>query len=408
MIWGKAQSATLWKRRLASCRVGSARYDSARAGAAEIGLLAVVGVEMAEADRGFGNRDRSTKVIKPRSRNRMIWSRTILVALGLFGLVAASQAQAGPKLLFDASDGRVLYAEDIDDQWYPASLTKMMTAYIVFEALKAGMITPNTMLTTSEAAHAQPPSKIGLPVGGQMSVELGLQALIVKSANDVAIMLAETVGGNEQAFVERMNATARRLGMTNTHFVNPNGLPAPGQVTTARDLARLAMAVTRDFPEHRHLWAQADFMIGKRRIGTHNSLLKTYEGADGLKTGFICDSGFNIVASATRNGRQLMAVVLGEPSGHDRAVRAASLLDHGFANYDWKVLFGSPTLDSLPVAPNPKPVVSVRNTVTSWACGNRPPPARVAKKRNNNKAVAGAKNQNPSAAADAPAKARTQ
>src|SRR5690606_32406958 len=114
--------------------------------------------------------------------------------------------------------------------------------------------TPNTMLTTSEAAHAQPPSKIGLPVGGQMSVELGLQALIVKSANDVAIMLAETVGGNEQAFVERMNATARRLGMTNTHFVNPNGLPAPGQVTTARDLARLAMAVTRDFPEHRHLW----------------------------------------------------------------------------------------------------------------------------------------------------------
>jgi|GEM_PF-5827222 len=104
----------------------------------------------------------------------MIWSRTILVALGLFGLVAASQAQAGPKLLFDASDGRVLYAEDIDDQWYPASLTKMMTAYIVFEALKAGMITPNTMLTTSEAAHAQPPSKIGLPVGGQMSVELGL------------------------------------------------------------------------------------------------------------------------------------------------------------------------------------------------------------------------------------------
>lgn len=336
----------------------------------------------------------------------MIWSRTILVALGLFGLVAASQAQAGPKLLFDPADGRVLYAEDIDDQWYPASLTKMMTAYVVFEALRAGTIKPDTMLTTSEAAHAQPPSKIGLPVGGQMSVALGLQALIVKSANDVAIMLAEAVGGSEQAFVERMNETAERLGMTNTHFVNPNGLPAPGQVTTARDLARLSMALTRDFPEHRHLWAQPDFMIGKRRIGSHNSLLKTYEGADGLKTGFICDSGFNIVASATHDGRQLMAVVLGEPSGHDREMRAASLLDHGFANYDWKVLFGSPTLDSIPVASNPRPVVSVRDTVTSWACGNRP--ASVAKKRGNNKAVAGVKNQRSSAAAEAPAKARTQ
>jgi len=339
----------------------------------------------------------------------MIWSRTVLVALGLFGVVAGSEAQAGPKLLFDSADGRVLYAEDIDDQWYPASLTKLMTAYVVFEALKDGSIKPDTMITTSEASHAQPPSKIGLPVGGQMSVELGLQALIVKSANDVAIMLAEAVGGSEQAFVDRMNATAHRLGMTGTQFVNPNGLPVPGQVTTARDLARLSMALMRDFPEHRHLWAQSDFMIGKRRIGTHNSLLKTYEGADGLKTGFICDSGFNMVASATRNGRQLMAVVLGEPSGHERAMRAASLLDHGFANYDWKMLFGSPTLEAIPLASNPRPVSSVRETVTSWSCGNRP--ARVVKKRNG-KAVVKAKGKEKktgaSAAAQVPTKATTQ
>jgi D-alanyl-D-alanine carboxypeptidase len=315
----------------------------------------------------------------------MIWSRTVLVALCLIGL-AAPLAQAGPKLLFEPVNGKVLYAEDVDDLWYPASLTKIMTAYVVFEELKAGRLTPETKITTSEAAHAQPPSKVGLPVGGQMSVDLALQALIVKSANDVAIMLAEAVGGSEQAFVDRMNATARRLGMTNTHFVNPNGLPAAGQVTTARDMAKLSMAIVRDFPEYRHLWAQTEFRIGKRRLGTHNSLLKTYEGADGLKTGFICDAGFNMVASATRNGRQLMVVVFGEPSGQERATRASSLLDHGFATYGWKMLFGTPTLDTLPLSSNPKPVVSVRDSVTSWACGQRP--ARVVKKSGTRKATA--------------------
>lgn len=308
----------------------------------------------------------------------MIWSRTVLVALCLMGLTAPL-AQAGPKLLFEPVNGSVLYAEDIDDQWYPASLTKIMTAYVVFEALKAGRITPETKVTTSEAAHAQPPSKVGLPVGGQMSVDLALQALIIKSANDVAVMLAEAVGGSEQDFVERMNTTARRLGMTNTHFVNPHGLPASEQVTTARDMAKLSMAIVRDFPEYRHLWTQTEFRIGKRRLGTHNSLLKTYEGADGLKTGFICDAGFNMVASATRNGRQLMVVVFGEPSGQERALRASSLLDHGFATYGWKMLFGTPSLDTLPVSSDPKPVVSVRDTVTSWSCGGRRP-ARVAKK----------------------------
>ena len=309
----------------------------------------------------------------------MILPRTALVALLCAGLLLPAGAQAGPKLLFDPVDGKVLYAEDVDDQWYPASLTKIMTAYIVFEALKAGQITPETKLVTSEAANVQPPSKIGLPVGGEMSVELGLQALIVKSANDVAIMFAEAIGGSEPAFVERMNATARRLGMTNTHFVNAIGLPAPEQATTARDLARLSIAVTRDFPEYRSLWELPEFRIGKRRIGTHNSLLKTYDGADGLKTGFICDAGFNMVASATRDGRQLMAVVLGEPSGHERALRATSLLDHGFATYGWKTLFGTTTLDTLPVSGSPKPLMSVRDIVTSWSCGRRP--ARVVKKK---------------------------
>lgn len=335
--------------------------------------------------------------------------RIVLIALALAGLLLAGHANAGPKLLFNPDNGRVLYAEDIDDQWYPASLTKLMTAYVVFEALKAGQVTMETKITTSAAAHAQPPSKIGLPVGGQMSVELGLQALIVKSANDVAVMLAEGVGGTEQAFVDRMNATARRLGMTNTRYVNPNGLPAPEQVTTARDLARLSMAVSRDFPEYRHLWSLADFRIGKRRIGTHNSLLKTYEGADGMKTGFICDSGYNMVASATRNGRQLMAVVLGEASGHDRSIRAATMLDHGFETYAWKSLFGSPTLDTIPISTSPKPVTSVRNEVTSWSCGNRP--ARVVKKNGNKtatKAKASSKSKAKAAAVRAPSTSTAQ
>src|SRR5690606_28202073 len=144
--------------------------------------------------------------------------RIVLIALACAGLLLPGHAQAGPKLLFDPSNAMVLYAEDVDDQWPPASLTKRMTADLVVEALKTGQVTRETKITTSEAAHAQPPSKIGLPVGGQMSVEVGLQALIVKSANDVAVMLAEKIGGTEQAFVDRMNATAKRLGMSSTHY----------------------------------------------------------------------------------------------------------------------------------------------------------------------------------------------
>lgn len=297
----------------------------------------------------------------------------------LCSILIPANASAGPTLLFDPANSKVLYAEDIDDQWYPASLTKIMTAYLTFEALKTGQITLDTKLTTSEAAHALPPSKVGLPVGGQLTVELGLQALIVKSANDVAMMLAETIGGSEQGFVEKMNATAQRLGMTRTHFVNPHGLPAPEQVTTARDLARLSIAVLRDFPEHADRWASADMRIGKRRLVTHNGLLNKYEGADGLKTGFICDAGYNVVASATRDGRRLMAVVLGERSGFERSIRAASLLDHGFGNYGWKVLFNSPTLDTIPISLDAKPVTSVRASVTSWGCNGRPRVARSKK-----------------------------
>jgi len=296
--------------------------------------------------------------------------RKTAIALALM-LGWSGTAAAGPALLFDTSNGRVLYAEDQDQQWHPASLTKIMTAYLVFEALKTGAIKLDQKIPVSANAHAQPPSKLGLPVGAEIGVNLALKALIVKSANDAAVMLAEAIGGSEEAFVRSMNATALRLGMTQTRFVNPHGLPAPEQVTTARDLARLTKAVLADYPAHDELWSMADMRVGRRRLRTHNGLLRTYEGADGLKTGFICDSGFNVVATATRDNRRLAAVVLGEYTSRDRSLRAASLLEHGFRNYGWKELLSSQTLETAPVSAETAGPRSVREQVASFACNGK-------------------------------------
>ncbi|MGQ0455589.1 MAG: D-alanyl-D-alanine carboxypeptidase family protein [Hyphomicrobium sp.] len=303
-------------------------------------------------------------------------------------VAAATGAQAGPALLFDASNGKVLYSEDADSQWHPASLTKIMTAYLTFEAVKAGRLKLDDKIYCSLVATLQPPSKVGLPVGGELTVDLALQAIIIKSANDVTVMLAEAIAGGEHAFVQKMNDAAQRLGMTRTHFVNTNGLPEPAQVTTARDLAKLARAVVSDFPEFAHYWSLADMRLGKRRLGSHNALLKTFPGADGLKTGFTCDSGFNVVASASRDGRRLMAVVLGESSGNERAIRAASLLEHGFQSYGWKELFTTTSIDSMPVDANARPATTVRQTVVSWDCGNRKRLSAEARKKSKERAAA--------------------
>jgi D-alanyl-D-alanine carboxypeptidase len=274
---------------------------------------------------------------------------------------------AGPALLFDVADGRVLYSEDADNQWHPASLTKIMTAYVTFEALKEGKLTMASKIGCSELASSQAPSKIGLPVGAEMTVETALQALIVKSANDVAMMLAEAVSGSQEAFAARMNATAARLGMTRTKYVNPNGLPAPEQVTTARDLGKLSAAALRDYPEHAALWSMLEVKMGKRRLHTHNGLLTNYAGADGMKTGFICDSGFNVVASATREGHKLIAVVLGEATGGERSTRAANLLEHGFRTIKWKGCSRPRQRHHAhPETPGPP---TMRQSVVSYECG---------------------------------------
>jgi D-alanyl-D-alanine carboxypeptidase len=311
-----------------------------------------------------------------------------LMSIVTASAVALTPAAAGPALLFDPADGRVLYAEDQDHQWHPASLTKIMTALLVFEAIREGKLTLETKIGCSELANSQPPSKVGLPVGAEMTVETALQALILKSANDVAVMLAEAVAGSQEAFVAKMNATAARLGMTRTVFANANGLPAPEQVTTARDLAKLTIAVLRDYPGYANMWAAIEMRIGKRRLRTHNGLLANYDGADGIKTGFICDSGFNVVASATRDGRRLVAVVLGEVTGRERSVRAANLLEHGFQTHAWKAMFGTESLDTLPVATDAKGVVSIRHAVISWACGTGRRRVLARARRKRGKAIA--------------------
>ncbi len=309
---------------------------------------------------------------------------TAYLALLFIIAFCSPAAASGPALVFEATTGKVLYAEDADNQWYPASLTKMMTAYLAFQAIKEGRLSLKSKISCSATAHAEPPSKIGLPVGGELTVDKALQALIVKSANDVAVMLAEAIGGSEAQFVEQMNATAKRLGMTRTHFVNANGLPATGQVTTARDLAKLARAILTEHSEYDHYWSMPHMRLGKIRLRSHNGLLRSLEGADGLKTGFTCDSGFNIIASATRDGNRLVAVVLGDPSSAERNVRATSLLEHGFQKYGWAQIFNYKTVDNMPFKPTSTGVTSVRHTVESWGCNpkkKKRKKARTAKKK---------------------------
>jgi len=261
---------------------------------------------------------------------------------------AAEPMRAGPLLVYDADSGRVVYAEDADRPWYPASLTKMMTAYLLFEAWAEGKVKPTDTLTISAHANSQPRMRFGLGTGKSITFEDAAKALIIVSANDIAVAIAEALEGNELAFVDRMNRTAYRLGMYGTRYINPNGLPGEGQHTTARDLALLAEALFRDFPQHRGYFSMRDAQVGRRRIATHNSVLINVAGGDGMKTGFTCSAGYNIVASATRDGRRMVAVVLGAPSSSSRALRAAQMLEYGFLVAGWKALLPGPSVAALP------------------------------------------------------------
>jgi len=253
-----------------------------------------------------------------------------LALAAALALAAPTQARAEAQLLIEASTGKVLHAENATYPWYPASVTKLMTAYTTLRAIKEGRIGFNTLLIVSRNAAAQQPTKMGFKVGTMVTVDNALKMLMVKSANDMAVTIAEGVGGSIEGFADMMNANARRLGMTESHFVNPNGLPAENHVTSARDLGILARALIQEFPEDDFYWHIHAIQYGTRVIHNYNSLLDRYPGADGMKTGFICASGYNVVASATRNGRRLIAIVLGAYSGAVRAQKAAQLLENGF------------------------------------------------------------------------------
>ena len=241
-------------------------------------------------------------------------------------------ARAGHEavLLIDANSGKVLQADNATLPWHPASTSKLMTTYVTLQAIKEGRIGLDTLLTVSPRAVSQTPSKMGFPAGIQLTVDNALKMMLVHSANDIAVVLAEGVDGSVEKFAEEMNLTSQRLGMVQSNWVNPNGLPDDAQISSARDLGILARALIRDFPEFDSYWHIPSIKFGRRVMRNYNKLLAEYPGADGMKTGFICASGFNLVASATRGNRRLIAVVLGAPSGAVRTTKAASLLERGF------------------------------------------------------------------------------
>jgi D-alanyl-D-alanine carboxypeptidase len=245
--------------------------------------------------------------------------------------VQATSAAAEALLLVDADSGKVLHAENATYPWYPASVTKLMTTYVTLRAVKDRSLSLDKLITVSASAVAQQPSKMGFKAGIQLTVDNALKMMMVHSANDMAVVLAEGVGGSIENFVGEMNRTAQRLGMTQTSYVNPNGLPEDGQITSARDLAILARALIHDFPEYDFYWHIPAIKLGRVVMRNYNMLIDRFPGADGMKTGFICASGFNLVATATRNNRRLIAVVLGASSATARAEKAAQLLEKGFA-----------------------------------------------------------------------------
>ncbi len=286
--------------------------------------------------------------------------RAVPIAFAWLGLTVATGAGAAtPSLVVDVESGRVLHADRATDPWYPASITKLMTVYVALDLVRQGKVSLSTPLTLSARAAAEPPSKMAFRPGTQVTLDNALKIIMVKSANDIAMMIGENLGGSVDGFAELMNDASRRLGMRESRWFNPNGLPDERQQTSARDMAVLARALLREFPEQESLFHIGALKLGPQIIRNHNGLLGRYPGADGMKTGFICAGGFNVVASATQNGRRLITVVMGYPSARERDLRAADLFDQGFnTGGGW----GAQQLESLPPSaamspPNMRPIV---------------------------------------------------
>ncbi|GBQ93430.1 D-alanyl-D-alanine serine-type carboxypeptidase [Asaia krungthepensis NRIC 0535] len=289
------------------------------------------------------------------------WTVLTRTALGIglsVGMVAtpkfarAQYAGHVSSYVVDVNSGAVLSQVDPDLQRYPASLTKLMTLYMAFRALRAGDITPDTTVPVSIHASIQAPSKLGLVPGTRFTVQQAILGLVTKSANDAACALGELIGGGDEVrFANMMTQQARALGMSNTTFRNASGLPDPDQVTTARDLSMLAQHLVQDFPEYYHYFSTPMFAFHGRMIPNHNPMLKTYAGADGMKTGYTDLAGHNLITSAMRSNVRLVGVVLGARSNPQRNSMMASILDQGFA-----------AEGVAPMAPLHPPVVLARNT----------------------------------------------
>lgn len=261
----------------------------------------------------------------------------LAVSFGVMGFqigVAGALAQsAGPSLVVDAATGAVLSENNASQAWHPASTTKMMTAYVALRAVRAGRIGLQTPIPASPLAARQPRVKVYIKPGQEITLDNALKVMMVKSANDISYVIAEGVGGTVENFVTMMNAEAQRLGLRDTVFRNPNGWHHPEQQTSARDLAVLTLTMLREFPEYEDYWGIGAVQLGRVTLNNTNGLIGRYAGASGFKTGFVCASGFNLVATAERGGRTLIAVVLGAYSGIERTVTAAQLLDAGFASW---------------------------------------------------------------------------
>jgi len=259
---------------------------------------------------------------------------TVLVGLAGFGLTRV-QAQTGENsryaaIVVDAGTGEVLFARHADSRRYPASVTKMMTLYLVFEALEKGSATLDDVLTVSPLAASQPPSKLGLAAGQTIRLDDAMRATTVRSANDMAMALAEHIGGSQARFASMATLKAEELGMTQTRYVNPNGLPDSRQLTSARDLAILARAIMRDYPQYYSYFGLHDWNYQGRSYRNTNGLLLGGNGYDGIKTGFTNASGYNLAASAVRGGKRVITIVLGGRSSVTRNAHVASLMDTGF------------------------------------------------------------------------------
>ena len=255
----------------------------------------------------------------------------IAMLIPAMAMSAAAAKANQASLVVDADAGTVILEQDANHLWYPASLTKMMTLYLTFATIDAGRLGFEDSLTASAFVASQPDSRIGLNKGDKMTVREAVLAVIAQSANDAAVLLAEKLAGSESGFAAMMTGQAHKLGMMSTEFRNATGLPHEAQTTTARDMALLAIALLHDFPQHYHLFNVRSFSYRGITYSNINSILGSYPGADGLKTGFTCGSGYNLVASAKRDARRLVGVLLGAGSGSERTSAMVRLLDAGFA-----------------------------------------------------------------------------